>query len=296
MSTWLKCEQSLILVDFGKLSLAGAQSADADADPAAASDSSSPQLTFHPDFHEPSTATIFQSSDGVCFRFDINRLANVSTFFADLNDVGGLVRDQDANNAVIPLPSASADTLNLTFQLLHHHLKTGYKTAIAFPSTTILDEFIDVVKAYDLGVAADQFVWTFKTAGGPLTSEAPLVVSAVGNLPQHFKRACRFLLATTTLSPWAQHHLDDYPQAMASLVKARTDWLSLRSTFTNAVYETIARMHDEHARIARRNLDTILYRLSEYVLGESNIFSIHWGSGSRIIRERLYVLRAAVDQ
>ncbi|WOO83099.1 uncharacterized protein LOC62_04G006580 [Vanrija pseudolonga] len=276
-----------------KLSITDARAVDQSAtDPD--SDDDAPKLKFHPDFLEPSTATIFQSSDGVCFRFDISRLAEVSTFFADLNDVGGLVHGHAANDTVIPLPSASAETLHLTFRLLHHHFKTGYKTAIDFPNHKILDEFIDVVKAYDLEVAADQFIWTFKPSEDPLTSEALLVVSAAGNLCQHFKRVCRLLIATTSLTPWAERHLNHYPDAMAALVNGRGYWLSLRSSFRNAVNEVIDRMHDEHAHIARRNLNLILQRLSEWVLGETEIYSLYWGSGSRIIRERLHALRVAI--
>ncbi|KAL1409242.1 hypothetical protein Q8F55_006075 [Vanrija albida] len=112
-------------------------------------------LTFHPDFTEPSNAAIFQSSDNVCFRFDLDRLTAESTFFADFRDVGDHLVPDSAVDTVIPLFSASAEGLAFTFRLLRHHLHMPALDCIAWPAPGVLDEFADIVEAYDLGVALE---------------------------------------------------------------------------------------------------------------------------------------------
>lgn len=120
-------------------------------------------LTFHPDFTEPRTAGILQSSQGVHFHYDLGTLAILSSFFRDLPDLPLPDGEDPSAPRVIPLPSATTDALALALNLISDALSVREahkrrKTELDWPRRPTLDSLIAITKAYDLPLVADTFL------------------------------------------------------------------------------------------------------------------------------------------
>ncbi|KAL1409243.1 hypothetical protein Q8F55_006076 [Vanrija albida] len=251
-----------------------------------------PEMHFHPEFDGPTSAAIFQSNEDVCFRFDLDRLASISTFFADLRDVGNLVPKDTSRDVVIPLPSASTESLRLAFQLVRMCLAIGPRSTITCPSNDVLDEFLDIVQAYDLGIAAAEFVKGVTSPEDSRVAEARLVVAAVTGLKHHFRIASRYFIFTTQLSYWAEQHLAHYTEALAVLEDGRRYWFHLRSAFDGSVKCAILRMNFNDGETARHNLCKVLDDLPQHLRDDPHgFYTLPPGPGRSAMRQQMHLLR-----
>ncbi|RSH87918.1 uncharacterized protein EHS24_000437 [Apiotrichum porosum] len=113
-------------------------------------------LVFDPAFTTPEDAPIFQSSDGVCFRFPWKPLVAVSSFFRDLQTVRlPPAQDQDLP-PVIPLLSALSKGLRTAFLVL----KSIGDTSVRVPTSDLSDlshlvDVVTVADAYDLNIVLE---------------------------------------------------------------------------------------------------------------------------------------------
>ncbi|WOO83116.1 uncharacterized protein LOC62_04G006597 [Vanrija pseudolonga] len=120
----------------------------------------------HPQFSTGADLAIFESSDGVRFKFSLHLLAGLSTFFHGLLGVPtlpGLEADP------MPLPSADGETLALCFSLIQQQTSARSRppnAGVAWPTPHILEQVIDVVKAYDLPIVADVLLRRSRGARG----------------------------------------------------------------------------------------------------------------------------------
>lgn len=117
--------------------------------------STPPNRTFHPDFSTGADLALFESSDGQHFKFSLHLLAGLSTFFHGLLAVP---TPPGRQAETIPLPSADGATLALCFSLIQQQTSARARpptTGVAWPNPHILEQVIDVVKAYDLAIVAD---------------------------------------------------------------------------------------------------------------------------------------------
>ncbi|WOO83101.1 uncharacterized protein LOC62_04G006582 [Vanrija pseudolonga] len=226
-----------------------------------------PDIVFHPDFNTPPTATIFQSSDDICFRFDIDILAPVSAFFADLRDIGGALVPNDSN-AVIPLPNATARALSFTFRLLSMHLNLRAHEVLDCPDEIGLDEFIDVIKAYDLGMAAKAFLDARFSDGHWVLSPIPvarLVVASVGGAAGPSSMPLSLLLGYN-ISGWALRHISSTPMYKRAREKGTVALHRLLKNFTAAVASGKTGMIGYHQDIVSHNLDQLMMMLPGHAL------------------------------
>lgn len=270
-------------------------------DPVGAAEPAQPDIVFHPDFDNPSTATIFHSNDDICFRFDIDLLAPSSVFFADLRDVGGALVPNDSR-AIIPLPSASSSALVFTFRLLRMHLNLRAPEVLDCPDERGLDEFIEVIKAYDLGVAAKAFLdarfshgyWTVSTIPVPR-----LVVACVGgvNGPSSIPLS---LLLGYSIGSWALGHISATPTFRRAWKKGAVAWQRLLKNFKAAVVSRTGWMVGYHQEIALGSLDQLIMMLPGHAISLSSGINFINNSfkkpGRVLLRRELRRLSTAIDE
>lgn len=189
-------------------------------------------LTYHPDFTSAHFPAILQVEDGTSFRFNIYTLAGVSTFFANLLS---LPVSDVTEPRLIPLPSATAEGLALALTLLLDQLglsKSRQRRSSSWPSRQCLEGFLDVVRAYDLSVAA----------------EALLERSASSKFPTKDQTFERLVVAVAVDSPWIEH---TQLLTLAHDIDTMDDWAHEQLRLHNH-WEELYRLH---------------FRWQKYVLG-----------------------------
>lgn len=167
------------------------------------------ELLFHPDFAEDTGGLlVFQANDETCFRFSGDHLHLCSTFFRDLLE---LPLPDGANTLhVIPLPSASADGLALTFHLLRDQVRPQDQKPLEWPSDAVLDNFLDIIKAYDLPAAAGAFILRTTTAMSSVQCYQRVVLASAAGLKHHLEGASKSVAfyGLDKITSWAKGHLD----------------------------------------------------------------------------------------
>ncbi|WOO83100.1 uncharacterized protein LOC62_04G006581 [Vanrija pseudolonga] len=188
-------------------------------------------LNFHPDF---ASSVIFRTSDNVCFRYSLDALARHSTFFRNLAELNDVVTKTEECCQIIDLYSANAAGLEFAFRLL----EKPEMFSIDCPDNDVLDNFIDIVKAYDLSEAARKIITGHVLKADGWREElrrhtVHLVISSVANLPADHQGWIAWpLLASPTLDPWARHQLENHPKFNSAVKKAVRQWTMHQLTFT----------------------------------------------------------------
>lgn len=146
-------------------------------------------VKYHRDFTKAHFPAILESDDGTSFQFNIYALAGVSTFFANIFSLPVA----EAGVRTIPLPSATTKGLALALKLLRDHNKVGTHASqvLKWPNPDELKGFLDVVKAYDLGITAESLL--------KRSVHATVYCSA--------QALGRLIVAIAIDSPWIEHAL-----------------------------------------------------------------------------------------
>ncbi|KAL1409250.1 hypothetical protein Q8F55_006083 [Vanrija albida] len=183
-------------------------------------------LDFHADFSLPASATLFQSADGVYFRFQLALLAAFSPFFADL---ATLPTATTGAHEAIPLPSATAPALAVALHLIAGQLSPRAKMAVKWPDEATIEALVDVINAYDLPIVRELLVLRCRDA----TTDNPfewLVLEACTQSPdtELGMKAAVFcdLNNEKVFTPWAKGMLDRLgnPGWHLELLQVHLDW------------------------------------------------------------------------
>lgn len=187
---------------------------------------------FHADFAtESPTLATFESSDGVRFKFSLHVLASVSTFFADLASLPAA-----SAGSVIALPHATAPAFALALHLIRDQFNPRTSTSVSWPDATTLEGLINVVNAYDLGVARDILVMRcpHQDKGGAINRLVLEACTASPFTDVAMKATVMLNLDDEgVLTPWARATLDKYaaPDWHLRLIQFQVEWYRRFSQF-----------------------------------------------------------------
>lgn len=116
-----------------------------------------PSLIFHPDFSTPAPNShlpvILKTSDEINFHVDLAILSEHSSFFATLASLPSPTpKANNAQDNVIPLPSATSTGLHLILSVLHPNTNQDFLVSLTLsedPPFSLLEQALDVADVYD---------------------------------------------------------------------------------------------------------------------------------------------------
>lgn len=240
----------------------------------------------------------------MCFRYSLDALARHSTFFRNLVELDNVVTKTEQCCQIIDLYSAKASGLAFAFRLLN---KTE-SYSIDCPDNDVLDNFIDIVKAYDLGEAARNLLTGYVLKASGWREElrrhtVHLVISSLVHLPQDRGAWIAWpLLVHPTLDPWARGHLQNHPRFTSAVVKVMQQWAKQQLILTTSVLgefnSSYQNLQSRQLQMAERNLCRLLELLPRRSVvlddGENFIDNSLSRHGRTALREEFRVLHASV--
>lgn len=213
-------------------------------------------------------ATVLQSDDGTCFRFDMLTLAALSSFFRDLHEMAfaepepaldglAISRSTSASGtstecevvpvlpSAIPLPSATTAGLVLALGIVRDIMNPSRRgihadpAPLSWPTPELLDNIITIANAYDLPVVSDTLLARSRHATSAKHCFERYVLAATTDAPPSLlEQAMRATLLhdVDLMGEWCTRTLVRYaPHALSALYKAHLDWLRRLDEFHTAV-------------------------------------------------------------